>query len=94
MADTQSIRRNLALKEYEINETPNGRQVTFSIKFVTKRGEIIFIPRAVAAGLRFEMKYNRMRGVLSVDAENKAIGHVTPVHIDGIIEWNGKKVKL
>lgn len=94
MQQIDTIRRNLVLKEYEIKETPDGRQVTFSIKFVTKRGEIIFIPRAVAAGLRFDMKGNRMRGVLSVDGDNKAIGHVTPVHIDGIIEWNGKKVRL
>jgi len=94
MAEIQTIRRNLALKEYEIKETPDGRQVTFSIKFVTKQGEIIFIPRAVAAGLPFNGRDNRMRGVLSVDCENNASGHVTPVHIDGIIEWNGKKIKL
>ncbi len=94
MQQIQSIRRNLALKEYEIKETPNGKQVTFSIKFVTKKGELIFIPRAVAAGLRFSMKENRMRGVLAVDSNNDANGHVTPVHIDGIIEWNGKKVKM
>jgi hypothetical protein len=94
MAEIQIIRRNLALKEYEAKETPNGKQVTFSIKFVNKKGELIFIPRAVAAGLRFNMKENRMRGVLSIDTNNEAIGHVTPVHIDGIIEWNGKKIKM
>jgi hypothetical protein len=94
MQQIQTIRRNLALKEYEIKETPAGKQVTFSIKFVNKKGEIIFIPRAVAAGLRFNMKENRMRGVLAVDANNDAIGHVTPVHIDGIIEWNSKKIKM
>lgn len=94
MAEIKTIRRNLALKEYEIKETPDGRQVTFSIKFITKRGEIIYIPRAVAAGLRFDMKNNRMRGVLPVSNDNSASGHVIPVHIDGIIEWNGKKVRL
>lgn len=94
MAEITTIRRNLALKEYEVKETPEGKQVTFSIKFVTKKGELIFIPRAVAAGLKFNIKEKRMRGVLSVDLQNEAIGHVTPVHIDGIIEWNGKKVKM
>jgi hypothetical protein len=89
MADVNTIRRNLALKEYEINEAPNGKQVTFSIKFVKKNGELVYIPRAVAAGLLFNGKNNRM-----VDSENNASGHVTPVHIDGIIEWNGKKIKL
>ena len=94
MAEIQSIRRNQALKEFEGKETPDGKQVTFSIKFVIKSGEIIFIPRAVAAGLRFNIKSNRMRGVLPVDNNNNSTGHVTPVHIDGIIEWNGKKIKM
>ena len=94
MAEIQTIPRNLVLKEYEIKETPDGKQVTFSIKFIKKNGELAFIPRAVAAGLPFNGKNNRMRGVLPIDSDNNASGHVTPVHIDGIIEWNGKKIKL
>ena len=94
MVKIETIRRNLALKEYEVKETPQGKQVTFSIKFVKKNGELAFVPRAVAAGLKMDMKANRMRGILPVDKENMATGHITPVHIDGIIEWNGKKVKL
>jgi hypothetical protein len=94
MAEIQTIRRNLALKEYEIKESPDGKQTIFSIRFVKKNGEIVFIPRAIAAGLQFNGKCNRMRGVLPVDNENNASGHVTPVHIDGIIEWNGKKIRL
>jgi len=94
MAEIQTIRRNLVLKEYEGKETPDSKQRTFSIKFVKKNGELVFIPRAVASGLPFNGKDNRMRGVLPVDSDNKASGHVTPVHIDGIIEWNGKKIKL
>lgn len=94
MVKIETIRRNLALKQYEVKETPDGKQVTFSIKFVKKNGQLVFIPRAVAAGLRMDMKQNRMRGVLPVDIDNESAGHVTPVHIDGIVEWNGKKVKL
>jgi hypothetical protein len=94
MVKIETIRRNLALKEYEVKETPQGKQVTFSIKFVKKNGELVFVPRAVAAGLKMDMKANRMRGILAVDQGNMATGHITPVHIDGIIEWNGKKVKL
>jgi len=51
MVEIQTIRRNLALKEYEIKETPDGKQTVFSIRFVKKNGELVFIPRAVAAGL-------------------------------------------
>jgi len=94
MAEVQSVRRNLALKDYEIKETPDGKQSTFSIRFVKKNGELVFIPRAMASGLPFNGKDSRMRGVLPIDNENNASGHVTPVHIDGIIEWNGKKIKL
>ena len=94
MGETQTIRRNLVLKEYEIKETPEGNQVVFSVKFVKKNGERVFMPRAVAAGLRFNMKDSRMRGVLAVDDSNQSTAHVTPVHIDGLIEWNGKKVNI
>ncbi len=90
----ETIRRNLALKEYEIKETPDGKQVTFSVRFVKKDGELVFIPRAVAAGLRMNMKENRMRGVLPVDENGNASGHITPVHIDGLVEWNSKKVRM
>lgn len=80
MAEIQTIRRNLALKEYEEKETPEGKQVTFSIRFIKKNAEIVFIPRAVAAGPPFNGKDNRMRVVLPVDNENNASSHVTPVH--------------
>lgn len=89
-----SIRRTLVLKEYEAKETPDGLQRIFSIKFTKKDGEHVFIPRAVAAGLPFSMKDNRMRGVLPVDERGDSAGHVTPVHIDGILEWNGLKVEM
>ncbi|MFW5830746.1 MAG: hypothetical protein ACOCVA_00755 [Prolixibacteraceae bacterium] len=92
MAET--IRRNLALKEYDVKEIPDGKQVVFSIKFVKTNGELVFMPRAVACGLSANMKTNRLRGVLPVDKEGNSIGHPTPVNIDAIKEWNGKTVKL
>lgn len=92
MAD--SIRRNYALREYDIKETPQGRQQVFSIKFLKKNGELIFLPRAVASGLSMNMKDNRMRGVVAIDNRGDKIGHVYPVNIDLIIEWNGKQIVL
>ena len=94
MESIQFISRNLALKEFELKDTPGGKQVTFSVKFVKKNGELVFIPRAVAAGLGFNRRENCMHGILPVDVQNNPSGHVTPVHIDGLVEWNGKKVKL
>ena len=92
MAET--IRRNLALREYDIKELPSGRQVTFSLKFVKKNGELVFIPRGVASGLPFHVSGNRMRGVMPVDDALQQCGHVIAVDIDAIVEWNGKKVVL
>ena len=89
-----TIRRNLVLKELECKETPDGKQVIFSLKFIKKDGELVFMPRAVAAGLKFSMTENRMRGVLPVDVFGNASSHVTPVHIDSLIEFNGMKVRM
>ena len=47
MAVMQSIRRNLALKELEAKDTPDGKQVAFPMKFVTKNGAIVFICGAI-----------------------------------------------
>jgi hypothetical protein len=44
----EKIRRNLMLREYDIKETPAGKQTTFSIKFINQNGEIVLIPNAVA----------------------------------------------
>lgn len=89
-----TIRRNLALREYDIKETPKGDPSTFSIKFIKKNGDLVFIPIAVASGLPFHVANNRMRGVKPVDAKLNQSGHIHAVDIDSIVEWNGKKVIL
>ena len=91
---SDSIRRNDALREYDIKETPQGRQVVFSIKFLKKNGELVFLPKAVASGLAVNMKKNRLRGVVAVDANGDKIGHIYPVNIDFIMEWNDKKIVM
>lgn len=88
------IRRVDVLREYDIKETPSGKQVVFSIKFVKKSGELVFLPRAVACGLPWELAANRQRGVMPVDPAGAQSGHVYPVRIDNIIEWNGNRVIL
>jgi hypothetical protein len=90
----EKIRRNLMLREYDIKETPAGKQTTFSIKFIKQNGEIVFMPLAVACGLTANMSKNSIRGILPVDFKGNKIGHPTPVSIDSIIEWNGMEVIL
>jgi hypothetical protein len=86
------ILRADALREYDIKTDPKGRQVVFSIRFIKQNGESVFLPRAVATGLPWNVKESRMRGVRPVDANGDPIGHVYPVRIDNIIMWNGKRV--
>jgi hypothetical protein len=79
----------------EINEKflPNAKQKIFSIKFISKAGELVFLPRAVASGLRTNMKAADLKAVLPVDFEDNAIGHVYPVWIHAIVEFNGMPAK-
>jgi hypothetical protein len=90
----ETIKRAQALREMEIKESPDGKQLTFSIKFEKKDGSLIFIPKAIPTGLKMNMKLNRMRGVMAVDDRFDKVGHVYPVHIDNIYELNGKQVTL
>lgn len=90
----EKIRRNLMLKEYDIKQTPAGKQTVFSIKFIKTNGEIVFMPRAVACGLTANMSKNSIRGVVPIDAQGNKTSHPTPVSIDAIMEWNGMEVIL
>ncbi len=89
-----TIRRNLALREYDVKTLPSGRQAVFSVKFVKKNGELSFIPRGVASGLPFHVAGNRMRGVMPVDDSLSQTGHVVAIDIDALVDWNGMKVIL
>ena len=88
------IRRIDMLREYDIKTNPQGNQITFSIRFIKIDGESVFLPRAIATGLNMNVSENRMRGVRPVSSFLDPIGHIYPVRIDNIIEWNGKQVIL
>jgi len=88
------ILRVEALRQMDITEDRFGKPVFFSIKFHLKDGEIVFLPRAVKTGLRMNMKANRYRGVRPVDEKGNPTGHIYPVSIDNILEFNLQTVKL
>jgi len=79
------IRRNLMLKALDIKEIPAGEQVSFSIIFIIKDGERVFVPRAVSTGLPYSLSANRLRGILVIDSSGNKIGHVYPLCIDNIL---------
>lgn len=89
-----NIRRADFLREYDIKETRQGKPVTFSIKFISKSGELVFLPWAIACGLKYNLSHNRHRGVMPVDSRGEKNGHVYPVLIDNVIEWNNNRVIL
>lgn len=90
----ETITRAEALHEMEVKETSKQKRKVFSISFYKNNGEIVFLPRAITSGLRMNMKENRKRGVIAVDKEGKRFGHVYPVCIDNIREFNGKRIKI
>lgn len=78
----------------DVKETPDGKSVIFSIVFITKQGQRVFLPYAINTGLPYSLKFHRLRGILPVDREGEKIGHVYPVGIDNLIEFNSKEVML
>ncbi|TLX73695.1 hypothetical protein E9993_14655 [Labilibacter sediminis] len=89
------MKRHEVLKAINYKEDGHGKPVVFSIKFRTKaKGELIFMPMAIACGVKGNMSANRLRGVQAVDDKGNYSGHPTPVSIDRIVEFNGKKVYL
>ncbi len=89
-----TIRRSSVLSHLDVKETGSGNPATFSIAFCTRKGERVYLPRAMATGLPWNLKTHRQRGILPVDGSMNKIGHVYPISIDLILEFNGMEVIL
>lgn len=89
-----TIRRVEVLNEIEVPETSKGKPKFFSIQFYTDSGELVFVNRAKVCGLRMNMKSARRRGIQPVDVSGNPIGHIYPLCIDNIREFNGQRVKI
>ncbi len=89
------IKLSQVLAELDEKILPDGKQKTFSVKFILNSGELVFLRRAVSAGAgKMNMSENAMRGFLAVDDKYEPIGHVYPVKIWHIINFNDQKVIL
>lgn len=91
---SDKIKRVDAIREMELRENKNGSVRLFSIQFYKQNGELVSLLHAKAAGLRANMKTNRIRGVQQTDKDGNPIGHIHTVSIDNIREFNHKKVTL
>lgn len=89
------IKRNFALEVMSIKELPNGKKNIFSIKFVDKEGKLRYFPHAVATGAGRMNNYQcRVRGVQPTCPSGNPEGHIYPVRIDRIVEFNSMRVIL
>jgi hypothetical protein len=96
MQDQKRIARNAVLRELDIKENPDGSARTFSVRFCKRDGETVFIPLAVTTGtgINRNVSHNRERGFLPVNKQLHKVGHVYPVNIDNILEYNNMLVKI
>lgn len=95
MSKIVDIRRNLMLADMDIRFNPDGSRRIFSIKFSTMEGKLYFIPQAYACGAgKMNMKEYQLRGIQPCDCKGNKEGHVYPVNIDNIQEYNKMKVRL
>lgn len=94
MSNKKTIYLDRVLAEMDMAVKPDGSANTFSIRFVKQNGESVFVFRAIKSGLKMNLKKHAMRGVRPVDKMLNTIGHVYPVWIWAITEFNGHKVKL
>lgn len=87
------ITRQQMLQMLDIRTTPEGRPIVYSAKFVEVSGKLRFFPQCTVCGAgRMNMKQNRVRGLQPCDCKGNPEGHVYPVRIDNILEFNGRKV--
>ena len=90
----EALKLSTVLAQLDEKILPDGTQMTFSIKFVKKNGELVYYSRCVSCGLNLNLKANAMRGVRLVDRNFDPLDHHTPVYIWAILEFNGNPVIL
>lgn len=97
-----TIPRSSALRDMDVRETPDGKPVIFSITFYlysetnpTRNGEEKHLDRAISVGPgKMSTKDTRRRGVVACNPDGRPLGHIIPVHIDFIKDFNNQRVTL
>jgi hypothetical protein len=89
----KTIKRSLVLDELDIRTNPDGTKRIFSIKFVTAKGKLIFVPQAYACGAgKMNNQQCRLRGIQPCDCSGNPESHVYPVRINNFISFNAQRV--
>lgn len=80
---------NAVLADWDEVKLPNGKIKTFSVGFISRKGEFRFVRRGIKTGLRMKMKDMDMKAVVPVDENGNESGHVYPVWIHAIVYYSG-----
>jgi len=80
---------NAVLADWDEDKYPNGEQKYFSVAYIKKNGEFVYLKRCIKSGLRFSMKNHNMKAAQPVDKNGNAIGHVHPIWIHAITIYRG-----
>jgi len=80
---------NAVLADWDEGYLPDGSRKFFSVGFIAKNGEFIYVKRGKRSGLRFNMKKHDYKAVQPVDKNGEDIGHVLPVWIHSIVFYRG-----
>ena len=89
----KEIPASVMLDDLDIRYDRWGKRRFFSMKFVSLKGKVYFIPKAYAQGAgKMDNKLYRMRGIQPCCHSGNPEGHPFAVRITNIIEYNGMPV--
>lgn len=83
---------NAVLADWDETKLPNGEFKYFSVGYIKKNGEFVYLKRCKKSGLRFSMKDHNMKGALPVDQQGNPSDHVHPIWIHSIMFYRGNVI--
>lgn len=91
--ERKTIPARVMLDDMDVRYDRYGKRRMFSIKFVSLKGKLYYIPTAYAQGAgKMNNKEYRMRGIQPCCASGNPEGHAYAVRITNIVEYNGMQV--
>ena len=87
------IPAQVMLDDMDVRYDRYGKRRYFSIKFVSLKGKVYYVPKAFAQGAgKMDNKTYRMRGIQPCCESGNPEGHAYAVRITNILEYNGHPV--
>lgn len=87
------IPAQVMLDDMDVRYDRYGKRRYFSIKFVSLKGKVYYVPKAFAQGAgKMDNKAYRMRGIQPCCESGNPEGHAYAVRITNIMEYDGHPV--